>query len=150
MNFQNYTSENFVNGFNPTSNTTRGRPRSNQAAPAAPATATAIQSHRRNIRLLNITRTKLSLWHLRNVTCGDEFRSSRTFVFTFSNSIFFCYLNLHFIYTPNNFVPRLVSSGSPAERVSYLATVTQYLTGILYFKQNNKSVPDRLIQGDVI
>ncbi|KAG2197056.1 hypothetical protein INT47_009772 [Mucor saturninus] len=31
----------------------------------------------RNIRLLNITRTKLSLWHLRNVICEDEFRSSR-------------------------------------------------------------------------
>ncbi|KAG2190891.1 hypothetical protein INT47_012465 [Mucor saturninus] len=31
----------------------------------------------RNIRLLNITRTKLSLWHLRNVICGNEFRSSR-------------------------------------------------------------------------
>ncbi|KAG2193084.1 hypothetical protein INT47_008909 [Mucor saturninus] len=31
----------------------------------------------RNIRLLNITRTKLCLWHLRNVICGDEFRSSR-------------------------------------------------------------------------
>ncbi|KAG2193243.1 hypothetical protein INT47_007869 [Mucor saturninus] len=60
----------------------------------------------RNIRLLNITRTKLSLWHLRNVICGDEFRFSRilSLLSTVDTAIKDFIVLLHF-YDWNNNIP---------------------------------------------
>ena len=137
MNFQNYTSENFVNGYNPTSNTTRGRPRSNQVAPAsapapdsAPATATAPAPAGMNLPRTSAppppppaAPTQPNVPEAPAAETGSTPAEEQTEE-PFTTNQWDVPSTHVLIELFKDFVPRLVSSGSPAERERLKRNVT--------------------------